>query len=322
MRGFFRTLKLCFESRIERRVPESHAIVPWLLLHTCLILHATVKGPDGLTAWFRVRGRHFHYPMVSFAEQVLYKLPTKGPLSRPDGNMGTGWLPATCFEHNVATNNYILAGLHGIEESRAIQRRPESEKWSVDALSDVAATPWSLRDRPDPRVSFHDPAEIATPNDGTAAPAGARRLRINRSDLTAHGYTDGCPQCDHTMRFGKPRPGTQHSERCRARILEAIRDTERGFERLAEHELRTASAEITKEEHDSAVRARAAQVAAARTRLSEAASSSDGPRELGVDRKHFQLGGEMRPPSLVPRGIRLGSFALAHTPMRGELAYV
>ena len=55
VRGLFRTLKLCLESKIERRVPESHAIVPWLLEHTCLILNATVEGPDGLTAWFRVR---------------------------------------------------------------------------------------------------------------------------------------------------------------------------------------------------------------------------------------------------------------------------
>ena len=95
VRGFIRTLKLCLESRIERRVPEGHAIVPWLLVHTCLILNSTIKGPDGFTAWSRVRGRQFHHPMMNFAEQVLYKLPTKGPLSRPDGNMGTKWLPAT-----------------------------------------------------------------------------------------------------------------------------------------------------------------------------------------------------------------------------------
>ena len=48
--------------------------------------------------------------MVSFAEQVLYKLPKKGPLSRPDGNMGTGWLPATYFGHNVATNSTSSLG--------------------------------------------------------------------------------------------------------------------------------------------------------------------------------------------------------------------
>ena len=104
-----------------------------------------------------------------------------------------------------------------------------------------------MRDRPDPREIFHHPVEIIIQNVDTTVPAGARRLRINKSDLTAHGYTEGCPDCDHTVRFGKPRPGSQHNDRCRARILEAIRDIDRGPERLAEHELLTASAEVTKE---------------------------------------------------------------------------
>ena len=153
--------------------------------------------------------------MMSFAEQVLYELHTKGPLSRPDGNMGTGWLPATYLGHNVATNSYILVGLHGIKETRSIRRRPESKRWSVDALSDVAATPWSLRDRPDPSVSFHNPAEIATPNADMAAPAGARRLRMNKSDVTARGYAEGCPQCDHsTIRQAASRDPTQRPVLC------------------------------------------------------------------------------------------------------------
>ena len=136
--------------------------------------------PNGLTSWFRVRGRNFYHPIVNSAGQVFHKLPAKGPLSRPEGNMGTGWRPVTYFGHNVTTKSYILVGLHGIEESRAIRRRPDSERWSADALPDLAATPWSLRDRPDPNVRFH-PTEIATPNGDTAAPAGASRLRINRS---------------------------------------------------------------------------------------------------------------------------------------------
>ena len=82
------------------------------------------------------------------------------------------------------------------------------------------------------------------------------------TQLGVHNVTTPCDSANHVQ------GGAQHSDRCRARILEAIRDTDRGFERLAEHQLRTASAEITKEEHDSALRARAAQVAAARTRLS------------------------------------------------------
>ena len=37
VRGLSRTFKLCIESSIGKRIPEDHALVPWLLLHTCLL---------------------------------------------------------------------------------------------------------------------------------------------------------------------------------------------------------------------------------------------------------------------------------------------
>ena len=71
VRGLFRTFKLCLESSIARRVPEDHALVPWLLRHTCLLLNTAVKGADGLTAWHRARGRKFHCNLAWFGEQIL-----------------------------------------------------------------------------------------------------------------------------------------------------------------------------------------------------------------------------------------------------------
>ena len=38
VRGLFRTLKLCLESQVERFISAGHAIIPWLLGHTCLVL--------------------------------------------------------------------------------------------------------------------------------------------------------------------------------------------------------------------------------------------------------------------------------------------
>ena len=146
IRGLFRSLKLCLESRIERRIPESHALISWLLQHTCLVLNACVKGPDGLTAWNRVRGRNFHAPMANFGEQVLYKLPSKGPLSDPDGNMGTRWKAAAYLGHCITSNTYVLGCADGITEARSIHRRTEDERWNADALANITATPWSLRD--------------------------------------------------------------------------------------------------------------------------------------------------------------------------------
>ncbi len=65
--------------------------------------------------------------------------------------------------------------------------------------------------------------------------AAPRRFRINPSDLLKHGYTEGCPQCRHIGQVRKPRPGHQHSNACRARVIEAIGGSDAGKARIADH---------------------------------------------------------------------------------------
>ena len=81
IRGLFRTLKLCLEARIGKVIPVGHALIPWLLEHTAMLLNVKCRGQDGLTPWQRVRGRPFNQPMLGFAEMVLHKLPPKDPKS-------------------------------------------------------------------------------------------------------------------------------------------------------------------------------------------------------------------------------------------------
>ena len=59
-------------------------------------------------------------------------------------------------------------------------------------------------------------------------PAALRRLRINKADLEEHGYTEDCPQCTHTRRYGKPRAGGAHTDACRERLTTAIGQSEAG----------------------------------------------------------------------------------------------
>ena len=91
LRGLFRTLRLCLEAMIGLRVPINHAIMPWLVQHTALLLTVQSRLPDGLTPWARARGRSFSQAMIGFGEMIMYKLPSKGPRSEPDGNMGARW---------------------------------------------------------------------------------------------------------------------------------------------------------------------------------------------------------------------------------------
>ncbi len=74
-----RTLKLCLESRIGRRIPTNHAIMTWMVEHAAWILRNRVIGPDGKSAHQRVRGREGGRRGVGFAEKVLYMVPVKGP---------------------------------------------------------------------------------------------------------------------------------------------------------------------------------------------------------------------------------------------------
>ena len=44
IRGVFRILKFCLEARLGKYISTDHALIPWLLLHTCARLNAKKHG--------------------------------------------------------------------------------------------------------------------------------------------------------------------------------------------------------------------------------------------------------------------------------------
>ena len=123
-RGFCRTLKLCLEARIGKYLPAAHPISAWLLQHTCVLLNARSVGSDGQTAWQRVKGRMFRQLLLCFGECVLYKLPSKGKDSKPDGNMGTKWLEGMFLGFGRSANSYIMGTNDAVAIARSSGRRP------------------------------------------------------------------------------------------------------------------------------------------------------------------------------------------------------
>ena len=152
IRCLFRTLKLCLEARLGQYIAVSHALIPWLLHHACTMLNARARGPDGLTAWERVKGRAFNQLVLGFAECVLYKLPTKGPRSKPDGNMGTRWLEGVFLGFNRSSNTYIIATEDGVESCRSLYRKPIENRWMAERILQLKSTPWLLRERAQPQL--------------------------------------------------------------------------------------------------------------------------------------------------------------------------
>ena len=191
VRGLFRTIKLCLEARIGKVIPVGHALIPWLLEHTTMLLNVKCRGLDGLTPWQRVRGRPFNQSMLGFGEMVLYKLPPKDPKSSVDGNMGPRLSVGAFLGFHRQSRTYIVATADGISKPRSICRRPVPDRWSCDALAKIQATPWSLREPTRSEVRFHEQS-AETPAPETRAREPPRRFRINMADLQAHGFIDSC----------------------------------------------------------------------------------------------------------------------------------
>ena len=191
VRSLFRTLKLCLEARIGKIIPVGHALIPWLLEHTTMLLNVKCRGQDGLTPWQRVRGRPFNQPMLGFGEMVLHKLPPKDPKSNLDGNMGSRWGVGAFLGFHRQSRTYIVATADGISKPRSICRRPVPDRWSCEALAKIQATPWSMRKTTRSEVRFHEQsAEAPAPEARAREPP--RRFRINLADPHAHGFTDSC----------------------------------------------------------------------------------------------------------------------------------
>ena len=119
---------MCLESRIGKKIPHNHPMNAWLMPHVTMIINTRVRGPDGRTAWERVRGRPFRQPLVGFAEYVMYKHPTKGPQSKPDGNMGTKWGEGIFLGYNRTEGTYTIADGSAIIFARAIARHSPQER--------------------------------------------------------------------------------------------------------------------------------------------------------------------------------------------------
>ncbi len=301
VRGLFRTLKLCLEARVDRYIPVDHALIPWLLQHTCLLLNTKTRGPDGLTPWARARGRPFGQRVIGFAECILYKLPVKGPASRPDGNMGRLGGEGVCLGYNRTSNTYIVATETGITASRSLARRPEAHRWSPEALARIKIRPWSQHDRPQPEVRFQPAVDEPVAPPETAAPTIAKRLRINQKELDDYGYTEGCPQCAHAQRYGRARPGGQHSAACRARIVEAMSQSDVGKRRIEAHEERVNRSIAEQIEHADKQRTTASAPAAVDASPASRPLHDEGREVLG---REPQQHGAPAQPVLTPERAR------------------
>ena len=134
--GFFWSVKLCLEQRVDKEIPVDHPFCAWMMEHTSLLLNFLVRGHDGLTPWMRICGRNFGQPLVGIGESLLYRYPSKGLLHNPQGNAGPLGAEGVFVGYGRNSNSFLVSTTDGqIVACRSISRRPEKQRWNSEAIS-------------------------------------------------------------------------------------------------------------------------------------------------------------------------------------------
>ncbi len=156
--------------------------------------------------------------------------------------MADRWLQGIFLGYRKSSSSYILGIDTGIATSRAVQRRPLENRWDLEAISQLKATPWSTMVRRDPEVYFEQEAPRDEPAVEVEPATNPHRLRLDLKDFTQHGFSANCRQCDHMQQHRSAKGGLQHTDTCRSRMMVEIGKSVAGQARLARCEERITEA--------------------------------------------------------------------------------
>ncbi len=240
--GLLRTHKLCLEDRIGRSIPAHHPLISWMVEFSAWMMNVRVKGEDGITAHHRVRGREYGKRQGSFGEYLMYKVPDQAELKNKEGTLARRWQYALLLGYSTTSPEYWVFDGSRAFLVRSVQQIPLSDRWRVDKLNEMQLHRHACHQARPREVRFQEAAE-GRPRPATKTRAfSAMHLRRGDFDPGAggFGYTEGCPKCNHAMRYGwhAGNVNYNHDATCRARIKEALSRTEKGKARIAEWELR------------------------------------------------------------------------------------
>ena len=162
----------------------------------------------------------------------------RGPRALARGNSSDRWERGVFLGYGTEANSYLYANQTGIQSSRCLERLPLQNRWNLERITEVQATPHDKHLPSDPRVIMRESTDrVVQPSRPDSRPR-VRKLKISMDDLDQYGYTEGCQQCTYILRYRCARPGYTHSDACRQHVIDELTKTPEGRERLARLEER------------------------------------------------------------------------------------
>ena len=219
IKGFLRVHVLALERKLGHRVPSKHPLMAWLVEHVADVSTKYLRGIDGRTAYEKLFGKQVHEEGLEFGEKVLWR-----QRANKDMNvlLEARWTEGLWLGRNWGTPHHRIGDSESVWEARAVQRRPEAQRWCPEPLGAIRATPWRNPALP----AGEEPAEVLPPLPSEErvparvpdeASRAVKSVYIRNTDFEKYGYTASCGKCQK-MRFGRATRGMAHTSSCRARV--------------------------------------------------------------------------------------------------------
>ena len=235
--GHLRTIKLALERRTGEKLPTNSPMMQWASEHAPFLISRYQLGHDGKTAYRRLMGKDAKNKIVEFGEQVLAK-PMRSKRMKRKVALRSKWVAATWVGATRNSNEHIVVLAEGgpAIRVRTVKRRPMPDRWNVERLNEVRATPRCpnpkneeqkipLPERETAGVEVHveEKPEVPETQVEECKDTERREFRITKQLISKYGVTDGCAGCAaHSMGMKR-----DHNAMCRVRFEgEMLKDSD------------------------------------------------------------------------------------------------
>ena len=119
VREYARVYKDQLEDRIQGIIEPGDPIMQWIIRWAGMVISRYVVGPDGKTAYERIRGRKCRTDVVKIGEKVLYR---KLKAAR-GGKVESDWEEGVWLGHNNRSSQVVIGTQDGVVAAWAVKRK-------------------------------------------------------------------------------------------------------------------------------------------------------------------------------------------------------
>ena len=118
---------------------ECEDVIPlWMVRWAAMSCSRYLVGKDGRTAYERRKGRRFKKTLPEMGECVKYLKPESVGENKADSR----WEDGVFAGIRIESGELFIMTPEGTIKVRSFARKPEDERWNIEALSAASGLPW------------------------------------------------------------------------------------------------------------------------------------------------------------------------------------